>query len=55
MEFEAEDEDEDERAEEGAEVGRLRMVKAGPGVRACGGGSRDVDEDATEAEDGRMV
>jgi hypothetical protein len=41
----------DERAEEGAEVGRLRMVSAGPGERAAGGGRRDVEDDADAVEE----
>lgn len=53
--LEAVDEAEEERAEEAAEVGRLRMVRAGPDARACGGGSRDVDEEADADDDGKMV
>lgn len=44
-------EEADERAEEeGAEVGRLRIVSAGPGERAAGGGRRDVEDEAEDVE-----
>lgn len=41
----------EERAEEGAEVGRLRMVSAGPGERAAGGGRRVVVDEADAVDE----
>lgn len=48
-------EDDDERAEEGAEVGRLRMVSAGPDEKAAGGGRREVDSDTDGVEEELMI